>query len=164
MGVRERIRRYRDTGAAAGLVRVEVLAPPESRGRILALAKQLRAEHRHAKSLRSVNAERVNDRAKLIIHRLLARRIATAPGIVDRARDAVSRARAAGKPHGHIDEWHDLLTRDPAEIRRIITQRSDEMNRLRLSSPLARLAGVEDPTLRRRIWRMARQGLALRGA
>ena len=98
MGTRERIQRYRNTGAAAGLVRVEVLVPPETRGRILSLAEQLRSKFRHANALRSVNAERVNDRAKLIIHRLLARRIASAPGIVDQAREMVLRAREAGRP------------------------------------------------------------------
>lgn len=164
MGVRERIQRYRTTGAAAGLARVEVLVPPETRDQILSLAERLRDEHRRAKAVWSVNAERVNDRAKLMIHRLLARRIVLDPGIVDRARDMVYRARAAGKSYEYLDEWQNLLSRDPTELREIITERSDKMDRLRVSSPLALVAGVEDPDLRRRIWRKARQGLACRGA
>ncbi len=164
MSVRERIQRYRQTGAAAGLVRVEVLVPPESRDQILTLAARLRGEHRLSKARRRVNAERVNDRAKLMIHRLLARRIASNPGIVDQARTMVSRARAEGATDKNLDEWQELLARDPVEVRRILTERSDRMDRLRISSPLALLAGVEDPQLRRRIWRKARQGIALRAS
>jgi len=163
MGIRERIQRYRDSGAAADLVRVEVLVPPDTRDQVLSLAERLRDEHRRAKAIRSVNAERVNDRAKLMIHRLLAHRIVSDPGIVDQARDMVSRARAAGESYEYLDEWRDVLSRNPTDIRRIITERSDKMYRLRVSSPFALLAGVEDPDLRRRIWRKARQGLAWHG-
>ncbi len=163
MGIRERIQRYRTTGAASDLARVEVLVPPEARDQILSLAERLRDQHRRRKAVRSVNAERVNDRAKLMIHRLLAHRIVSDPGIVDRARKAISGARAAGKAYEYLDEWQELLSRDPTEIRRLITERSARMDRLRVSSPLALVAGVEDPDLRRRIWRKARQGLASRG-
>ncbi|MDP6774021.1 MAG: hypothetical protein QGI63_07100 [Rhodospirillales bacterium] len=164
MGVRERIRRYKTTGAAAGMARVEVLVPPESRDQILSLAQRLRDEYRREKAARSVNAERVNDRAKLMIHRMVARRMASDPGLVDRARAVLSRARTAGQPYEHIAEWEDLLAREPAELRRIICARSDNMDRLRASSPFAPVAGVEDPDLRRRIWRMARRGMAHRVA
>ena len=163
MGIRERIQRYKTEGAAAGLARVEVLVPPDTRDQVLSLAERLRDEHRRAKAIRSVNAERVNDRAKLMIHRLLAHRIVSDPGIVDQARDMVSRARAAGESYEYLDEWRDVLSRNPTDIRRIITERSDKMYRLRVSSPFALLAGVEDPDLRRRIWRKARQGLAWHG-
>ncbi len=160
MGVRERIRRYRTIGSAADLVRVEVLVPAEGRDRILKTARELRDDHRRAKAIRSVNAEAVNDRAKLMIHRLLARRLPTEPEIVEKAREAVSRAKAAGAPYGFLEEWQDLLSCDPAELRRAITSRSDRMTRLRISSPFALLADVKDPELRRRIWRKAREGLA----
>ena len=163
MGVQERIRRYKTTGAGADLTRVEVLVPPEGRERIVTLAKQLRDEHRRTKAFRAVNAEQVNDRAKLMIHRLIARRMATDPGLIDRAREALSKARAAGDVHTYMDEWYDLLARDPTELRRLITARSPDMIRLRLSSPFATLSGVEDLDLRRRIWRMARLGLVSHG-
>lgn len=160
MSVQERIRRYRTTGAAADLARVEVLVPAVARDEVLALARRLRREHRLAKAARSVNAERVNDRAKRIIHRLVARRMAADDGIIDQARAALSRARSEGKIYGYLDEWEALLARDPTVLRRLITENSKIMNRLRISSPFALLAGVEDPELRRRIWRMARLGLA----
>lgn len=162
MGVRERIRRYKTTGAAAGLSRVEVLVPPGSRDQILSLAQRLRDEHRRRQAARAVNAERVNDRAKLMIHRLVARRMGSDPGLVDRARAALLRARAVGEPYEHIAEWEDLLAREPSELRRIVCARSHGMDRLRASSPFALVAGVEDIDLRRRIWRKARLGLARR--
>jgi len=164
MGVRERIQRYRTTGAAAGLARVEVLVPPADRDRILALAERLRRQHRRTGAHRPVNAEQVNDRAKLLIHRLVARRMAAEPEIIDRARESLGTLRAAGNAGEDIREWEVLLARDPTEIRRMITGRSEEMRRLRLTSPFFRAAGVEDPALRRRIWRMARRGLAGNGA
>jgi hypothetical protein len=46
MGVRDRINRYRQSGGAADLVRVEVLVPKSSRDEILASASSLRATHR----------------------------------------------------------------------------------------------------------------------
>jgi len=164
MGARDRIHRYRTTGGAADLVRVEVLVPLEARDGVLSLAKRLREEHRRRKAVRSVNAEQVNDRAKLIIHRLLARRVASDPRLVDQAREALSRARTAGDTFEHMGRWAELLARDPVELRRLLTARTDEMYRLRISSPLALVAGMEDPDLRRRIWRKSRDGLAHRAA
>ncbi len=51
MSARERVRRYRSQGAAAGMARVEVLVPPSARGEILAVAARLRFEHRRANEL-----------------------------------------------------------------------------------------------------------------
>lgn len=46
MAARERQRRYLTTGAAAGLVKVETLVPPEARAEILRLAARLRKRAR----------------------------------------------------------------------------------------------------------------------
>ena len=159
MGIRERIQRYKTEGAAAGLIRVEVLVPPDDRGQILTLAQRLRHDHRREKAIRSVNVERVNDRAKLIIHRLLARRIPSEPEIIDQARKAISQAKTVDRSPDYLDQWRELLAGDANELRRIISERSPRMDRLRINSPLAMAAGVEDPELRRRIWRKARSGL-----
>jgi len=51
MGLRERIKRYRTDGGAAGLVRVEVLVPPEDRGEVVRLAARLRQVHRRRADL-----------------------------------------------------------------------------------------------------------------
>ena len=50
MSAQDRIRKYRSTGGAAGLVRVEVLVPKSGKARILAEAAALRAEHRERNS------------------------------------------------------------------------------------------------------------------
>lgn len=46
MSVQDRIKRYREKGGGADLVRVEVLVPASARAEILAQASLLRAEHR----------------------------------------------------------------------------------------------------------------------
>jgi hypothetical protein len=55
MAAQDRIRRYRSTGGAADLARVEVLVPASGRARILAEAAALRAENRRRN--RSLTAE-----------------------------------------------------------------------------------------------------------
>ncbi|WP_416798210.1 hypothetical protein [Ciceribacter azotifigens] len=50
MSVKERIRRYRETGGASDLVRVEVLVPKARREEILTVAAEFRAEHRSEKA------------------------------------------------------------------------------------------------------------------
>ena len=50
----QRVRKYRQEGGAADLVRVEVLVPPSARAEIVAIAARLRAQHRAAKELRSL--------------------------------------------------------------------------------------------------------------
>jgi hypothetical protein len=54
MPARERIEKYRNSGGAADLVRVEVLVPPSSRSDVLRFAKRLRADHRGSKNLQAM--------------------------------------------------------------------------------------------------------------
>lgn len=49
MSARERVRRYRETGAASDLVRVEVLVPASRRDAIVAEAARVRSAHRDKK-------------------------------------------------------------------------------------------------------------------
>lgn len=49
MAARDRVRRYRKTGGASDLVRVEVLVPLSKRADIVANAAHMRAEHRARK-------------------------------------------------------------------------------------------------------------------
>lgn len=46
MTARDRVKRYRETGGAADLVRVEVLVPQAGRDAIVSAASRLREEHR----------------------------------------------------------------------------------------------------------------------
>lgn len=109
------------------------------------------------------NAETVNDRAKLLYHRIVARQIATDPDLINRARQVISEWRSMGHQYEVFDEWDRLLNLDPAQLRRQITERSENMTRLRISSPLGIASGlfVNDEALRRRIRRKAKNGLLL---
>ena len=54
MSVRQRIEKYRSSGGAADLVKVEVLVPPSAREDVLRLAARLRFEHRETRELRKL--------------------------------------------------------------------------------------------------------------
>jgi hypothetical protein len=51
MSHRDRIRKYRERGGAADLVRVEVLVPAHGRREVVDAARRLRSEHRRRKQL-----------------------------------------------------------------------------------------------------------------
>ncbi|WP_431269216.1 hypothetical protein [Dankookia sp. P2] len=108
----------------------------------------------------AVNKESVNDRAKLLMHRLIARRLAQDPALVEQARGLVRRRLAEGAALDCAAEWDRLLGRGPADVRRAIVSRNAKMTRFRLSSPLPSLVGFQDEALRRRIWRKAKLTLA----
>lgn len=100
------------------------------------------------------NAEAVNDRAKLTMHRIIARAVSREPGIVDRAM-MVNETRSGD----FKDEWREILAEPLEEIRRLLTERSERMTRLRLSSPFTTIVDLTNERLRRRIWRSARRAL-----
>lgn len=49
MSARDRVRKYRQTGGASDLIRVEVLVPSSKRAEIVGDAARLRGEHRERK-------------------------------------------------------------------------------------------------------------------
>lgn len=89
-----------------------------------------------------LNAETVNDRAKLLYHRIVARQVATDPNLIRRARQVISEWRSRGQHYSFLDECERLLDLDPTQLRRLITQRSENMKRLRISSPLGLASGL----------------------
>lgn len=102
-----------------------------------------------------VNTEMVNDRAKLLMHRLIARRISHQPELIE----AVKRNLTTGPLSLSSNrEWLEILDLMPGEVRRTITSRSKKMERLRISSPFSTVAGLQDPTFRKRIWKAAKKG------
>lgn len=107
-----------------------------------------------------VNQEQVNDTAKLMIHRLIARAIGHDPSLIDRAKVSLDRS-ASGRYEGYsfVGEWSDLLRLPPSNVRRRLTSRDEEMTRLRLSSPFVIADGIDvsDVALRRRIWQAAKR-------
>lgn len=113
----------------------------------------------NAKGVGTANAETVNDRAKLLMHRLIARRIRSRPDLIESAKIRIAQKRQAGPLFDYIPEWESLLSQDAETLCRSITSRGEAMVRLRLSSPLVDVVDFRDPQLRRRIWRKAKQGL-----
>jgi hypothetical protein len=107
-----------------------------------------------------VHPERVNDVAKLIMHRLIARAIGRDPSLVEKAKDILAQWTGG---YSYVDDWNDILTLSPIEIRQALTRRDENMTRLRLSSPFAFVKGIDfaNPDLRRRIWRDAHQMTAV---
>lgn len=109
-----------------------------------------------------INQEQINDRAKLIMQRMVARELTCDPALVVRARAALY-ARAERMPEREFTgEWAKLLSGSIRELRRKLTSREREMARLRLSSPFIMVSGLglDDVPLRRRIWRLAKRGLS----
>jgi hypothetical protein len=106
-----------------------------------------------------VNQEQVNDTAKLMIHRLIARAIGRDPSVIERAKVSLDRSSLQRGGYSFIREWSDLLDLPPSTVRRRLTGRDEEMTRLRLSSPFVVADGIDfsDVGLRRRIWRAARR-------
>lgn len=107
--------------------------------------------------MKSVNAESVNDRVKLVMHRLIARQLKSDPDVVTRVREHLTQA--GDNVPDYVVEWKSILHNDVTTVRRKLTERSPEMNRLRLSSPFVGVLPLTDPELRRRIYRKARLGM-----
>ena len=115
-----------------------------------------------------VNRETVNNAAKLMMHRLIARALGRDSSLLDRAR--ISQAKMADRfaERPFVREWDELLSAPAAELRARLTSRDSDMVRLRSSSPFVLAEGVDftDYDLRQRIQRAAKRiverGLARR--
>jgi len=105
------------------------------------------------------NQEIVNDTAKLIMHRLIARRLAHDPSLVKRAKASHERMAMRFLDRTFVQEWKGLLELSPDRLRNLLTSRHAEMRRLRLSSPFVTAEGIDftEPNLRRRIRRAAKR-------
>jgi hypothetical protein len=101
----------------------------------------------------ALNCETVNDAAKLIMHRLIARALARDPSLVERAKAALAASAIRFPNRSFIADWNALLELPAGELRSRLTSRSQEGKRLRLSSPFVTAAGIDftDAALRRRI-------------
>ncbi|HLH93101.1 MAG TPA: hypothetical protein VKX28_32150 [Xanthobacteraceae bacterium] len=112
-----------------------------------------------------LNQEIVNDTAKLIMHRLVARELARDPSVLDRAHVQLTRMAERYPEQPWVGEWAEILRRPIAQIAAFLISRDERAVRLRLSSPFT-LGGpidFKDEATRRRIWRAARR-VAIRGA
>ncbi len=111
------------------------------------------------------NQEIVNDTAKLIMHRLIARALARNPPLVERAKASHAKASERFPGRSFVHDWNRLLILPLHELRYQLTSRDSAMGRLRLSSPFVVADGFDftEPGIRRRIWAAARR-LAARAA
>lgn len=109
----------------------------------------------HAVTYQRVNTEMVNDRAKLLMHRLVARRISQQPELIETVKRTLS---TGPRSLSSSQEWLEILERTPEEVRKMITSRSSQMTRLRVSSPFFSVADLKDPTIRKRVWKIAKKG------
>src|SRR5579864_5559142 len=90
-----------------------------------------------------INKERVNDTAKLMMHRLISRELGRNPSLVDRARDALGHRRERNQTPSYVRDWIELLELPVPEIRHRLTSRNEDMVRLRLSSPFVLADGID---------------------
>jgi hypothetical protein len=106
-----------------------------------------------------VNQETVNDAAKLMMHRLIARKLGRDPSLVERARIAQAKIAVRFMDRPFVGEWDKLLTLPTATLRRKLVSRDSDMVRLRISSPflLAEDVDFTGYDLRLRIRRAARR-------
>jgi hypothetical protein len=109
-----------------------------------------------------INQETINDTAKLIMHRLIARSLAHDPMLVDRAKASLAKVSARFPDRTFVADWEELIRLPTEELRTLLTSRDQNMTRLRLSSPFTTAEGVDftDVALRRRIRRAAKRIVA----
>jgi hypothetical protein len=105
------------------------------------------------------NRETVNDTAKLIMHRLIARELARDPTLVERARVRLEKMAVRFPDRSFVRDWEAVLQRPVSEIAAVLTGRNQEARRLRLSSPFILADGIDfkDEALRRRIGQAAKR-------
>jgi hypothetical protein len=109
-----------------------------------------------------LNQESINDTAKLIMHRLIARMLVRDHSLIDRAKVSLAQISVRFPNRSFVVEWEELLCLPAQQLRMKLTSGNEEMKRLRLSSPFVTAEGVDfsNQTLRRRIRRAAKRIVA----
>jgi hypothetical protein len=113
----------------------------------------------------TLNRETVNDTAKLIMHRLIARTLTRDPSLVGRAKASLDKMADRFPDRSFVAEWDAVLRRPVEEIVAVLVGRGQEARRLRMSSPFVLAEGIDitQEALRRRIGQAAKR-LAACGA
>jgi hypothetical protein len=150
--ITQRNARYRRRLAQHGLRRIEVFVPEDRIPELKAFARSLRTTSRP-------NPELINDRAKLLYHRLVARRLRHEPALISRAKDVIARQPFSSSGPHVVEVWRRLLNGPTDLLMRELVGRSAEARRLRLSSPFPFVdeLKIDDEQLRRRFWRVAKR-------
>ena len=73
-----------------------------------------------------MHREIVNDRLKLMYHRLLVRRLAHDCSLIDDARKVVAQWQAQPERKTFVGEWESPLSQPPDRICRVISSRSQD--------------------------------------
>lgn len=110
----------------------------------------------------TLNQGAINDTAKLIIHRLIARLLQRDRGLIDRAKVSLAQMSVRFPNRPFVADWEELLCLPTQQLRTLLTSRDEDRKRLRLSSPFVTADGVDftNHTLRRRIRRAAKRIVA----
>lgn len=76
------------------------------------------------------------DERSLALHRLIARKLAADPDLLDKARDNLRRwQESSDSPSLAFAEWAQILTSPVDQVEQLLTERSERATRLRQSSP-----------------------------
>jgi hypothetical protein len=79
----------------------------------------------------ALNRETINDTAKLIMHRLIARRLARDPSLVEKARVQLEKMALRFPDRSFVHDWESVLKRPVNEIAAVLIGRDQEAKRLR---------------------------------
>jgi hypothetical protein len=106
-----------------------------------------------------LNEGTVGDTAKLMMHRLIVRKLRYDPSLMQKAKDAHARQADQFEGWSFVKEWEELLALPVEEFAVKLISRDSEMVRLRNSSPLYLIVGVDfgDYQARLRLRRAARR-------
>jgi hypothetical protein len=111
------------------------------------------------------DADAINSEAKLIMSRIIARRIAADPGIVNRGLAWYADWPLEDRATKPAVFWIETLEQGPEAVRRRLTARDEQAYWMRGASPLTfahDLDCLRDVEFRRRIWRDAKRLVAMR--
>jgi hypothetical protein len=106
------------------------------------------------------SAEIVNDTAKLIIARMIARELSRRPALIDEASERLEVMADRNGETDYVQMWRDLLRGDAQSIQRVLRGRDEVSTWLRLTTPFSAKSAnipIQDVNFRRRIWRDARR-------
>lgn len=110
-----------------------------------------------------IHPERINDRAKLLRHRVVAHYLRRHPELIEKAKEFQAAQKERGYKNHALFEWDEILNLPIDKICKIITSRSEDSYRLRISSPLGVSSGLFfDPSIRKRIMSLSKKGLYIK--
>jgi hypothetical protein len=104
-----------------------------------------------------MNKEQINDRAKLIYHRWVSRRLGRDATLVNHARTVARSYEAKYGNSPFVESWIRLLDQPLHVIRGRISDPSQEADFLRSTSPFPLVGelSIQDQRVRRKLWRKA---------